>query len=75
MLLNKIYSYALEQGINKILIEVVNHRTDLFQDPLNGFYGKRGFNTIGTAPCDKEHNCDESKLTRPSHFILLEQYI
>ena len=28
---------------------------------------------VGTAPCDAAHNCDESKVTRPSHFVVLRR--
>lgn len=40
-----------------------------------GFYARKGFQLIGTAPCDSEHNCDESQITRPSHFLILEKQL
>ena len=51
-------------------IEVVNHRSDLLP-----WYEKRGFVTYGQAPLDEEHNCGESNITRPSHFILLRRRV
>ena len=49
-------------------IDVVNHRTDVI-----AYYQKRGFKLRAgiERPCDAAHNCDESVLTKPSHFVLL----
>jgi GNAT superfamily N-acetyltransferase len=75
MLMNALYAWCRDIGIDRIVIDVVNHRTDLFTEPNGGFYGKRGFKQIGTVECDAEHNCGKSACTRPSHFILLEKMI
>jgi len=56
---------AQHNNLKAIEIEVVNHRTDLFD-----VYTHWGFKKVSTAPCDLEHNCDASKLTRPSHFVI-----
>ena len=85
-LLNKATDWAREKNIGKIVIEVVNHRTDLFTadevqvDGSNikkgsGFYGSRGFVLVDDTECDAAHNCDESKLTRPSRFLVLMKEI
>jgi len=75
LLLDKAFEWAAEKGCSSLLIEVVNHRTDLFRPASHGFYGRRGFRLVGTAPCDEAHNCDESHLTRPSHFNLLRKRV
>ena len=67
--------WAKEHRCDSVSIEVVNHRTDLFDGKGGGYYGQLGFNLIGTAPCDAAHNCDESKLTRPAHFLLLHKAV
>ena len=66
--------WAQSKGCTSFKIEVVNHRIDLWDDSGQkpaGFYGRAGFEKVGEAPCDAEHNCDESKVTRPSSFVLL----
>eukprot|EP00658_Telonema_sp_P-2_P032912 TRINITY_DN24263_c0_g1_i6.p1 TRINITY_DN24263_c0_g1~~TRINITY_DN24263_c0_g1_i6.p1 ORF type:complete len:246 (+),score=68.26 TRINITY_DN24263_c0_g1_i6:29-766(+) len=65
-LLAHLNQFCTEKGACRIDIEVVNWRTD-----LASFYGKRGYQKVGEAPCDAAHNCDESQVTRPSHFILM----
>mmetsp|Transcript_14469 Transcript_14469/g.41084 ORF Transcript_14469/g.41084 Transcript_14469/m.41084 type:complete len:183 (-) Transcript_14469:203-751(-) len=59
---------ARELGCTSLEIEVVNHRTDLLP-----FYKRAGFEETSTAPCDKAHNCDETQLTRPSHFVRMRK--
>ena len=51
-----------------VSLEVVNHRTDLLS-----YYSRRGFARVGTSACDDDHNCGESKLTRPSFFVNFEK--
>jgi predicted N-acetyltransferase YhbS len=69
--------WARSKGCNKFVIEVVNHRIDLWDDTSGlapaGFYGRAGFRKVGEAPCDAAHNCDETKVTRPSRFVLLRR--
>mmetsp|Transcript_9495 Transcript_9495/g.29280 ORF Transcript_9495/g.29280 Transcript_9495/m.29280 type:complete len:188 (-) Transcript_9495:46-609(-) len=67
-IIHTIHRLAIEHACSKCAIEVVNHRTDLLP-----FYSRHGYREIGTAPCDRAHNCDETKLVRPSHFVLLEK--
>ena len=86
-LLSRACAWAEQHGCASLVIAVVNHRTDLFR-PLHpemppeeapggvegeGFYARRGFRLVGTAPCDAAHNCDEAQITRPSHFLLLRK--
>ena len=65
-LLGAVDAIAVELNSAAVDIEVVNHREDLL-----GFYGRRGYVAVKTAPCDAAHNCDESQITRPSHFVCL----
>lgn len=67
-LLDAVHERCRTAGCTHVQIEVVNHRTDLIP-----YYTARGYQQVGTAPCDAAHNCDESQITRPSHFILLRR--
>jgi guanine deaminase len=69
-LLARVDALARDARCAHIEIEVVNHRTDLLP-----FYEGRGFERVGTAPCDAEHNCDEAQVTRPSHFVLMRKQL
>jgi len=70
-LLKHMYQWCRQQGVMTVRIEVVNHRTDLFLPPENGFYGKRGYSYVATEPCDAER----MKCTRESSFLILEKNI
>jgi GNAT superfamily N-acetyltransferase len=78
-LIGQAEEWTNEKAATRFLIEVVNHRTDLWDDSdselATGFYARKGFRKVGEIPCDAEHNCDESKVTRPSNFIILERVL
>jgi hypothetical protein len=73
-LLNEIEKKCSLNGVSEIVIEVVNHRTDLFK-----FYEKRGYVQSGeTRPFeDVLNHCNpgNSVLTRKSHYILFRKKI
>ena len=56
--------------VHEMILDVVNHRTD-----LPPFYRSRGYSEIGVAPTDEAHACDETRVTRPCHFILYRKSI
>ena len=75
-------------GCDRMRIEVVHHRTDLWRaaaaptageeggaGSASGFYARLGYELVGTAPCDTAHNCGGGQLTRPSHFLVLEKLL
>ena len=42
--MNKVYEFARSKNIDTIQIEVINYRTDLFNEKDgSGYYGKRGY--------------------------------
>ena len=70
--------WATGKAATKFLIEVVNHRIDLWDYRCGvsaGFYASKACWKVGEMPCDAEHNCDESKVIRPSLFVVLERVL
>eukprot|EP00039_Didymoeca_costata_P026021 m.14733 g.14733 ORF g.14733 m.14733 type:complete len:175 (-) comp5193_c0_seq1:1515-2039(-) len=65
-MLQEVDQMCAAKRVQNLDIEVVNWRVDLL-----GWYESRGFHRIGIAPCDAAHNCDEEKLTREAHFVLM----
>lgn len=74
-LISQVEKWALSKSCDKFLIEVVNHRTDLWGGEGSGFYGRQGFVKVTETPCDAAHNLDESKVTRESKFIVLQRML
>lgn len=72
-LLEDVYKYCKENNFFTIIIDVVNHRKDLFEEPNKGFYGKRDFKKKSIIKCDKL-NCDKSTTTRDFFFINYKNY-
>jgi predicted N-acetyltransferase YhbS len=64
-LLARLDEVALAAKKTDIVIHVVNHRADLFP-----FYERLGFKSVGT-----EEFYDTDRLTRPSHFVILQRFI
>jgi len=74
--------WARSVGCSCMRIEVVNHRTDLWEAApsvggggAGGFYAKMGYEEVAVVPCDAAHNCADGQLTRASHFIVLEKQL
>ncbi len=58
--------------INTIQIEVVNHRTDLYNDETKGgYYGKRGYFKVREEIADEKINCGPQQITRETIILIL----